>query len=131
MPDEPDLTAELDAADAIVMGDDDGPHEFKPDWCLAPAAHLKEWMEDNGVSAALIGVISFGRDRRAEGAAVVTEVLDRKPLTDLHAKVLERGTHIPARFWLALEHNYRAGLAAGLKDCTEDDAVKDGSEEKR
>ena len=38
-----------------------------------------------------------------------------------HAAVLARGTFIPARFWLALEHNYRAGLAAGLKDVTEDD----------
>lgn len=92
-------------------------------WCLAPSATLREWMEDNGVKARLIATAWAGRDneRRAEALRMVEEVLDRKPLTEAHAAVLERGTFIPARFWLALERNYRAGLAAGLKDVTEDD----------
>ena len=43
-------------------------------------------------------------------------MISREPLTPHHAEVLARATQIPARIWLALEHNYRAGLAAGLKD---------------
>jgi hypothetical protein len=98
-------------------------HSFTPDWCLAPAATLREWMEENGVSARLIASCWGGRDdqRRAEAARLVGEVLARQPLGETHAAVLERGTHVPARMWLALEANYRNGLAAGLKDVTEDD----------
>jgi hypothetical protein len=50
---------------------------------------------------------------------MIQQVLDRKPLTVQHALLLSSGTHIPVRFWLALEHDYRAGLAAGLKDATD------------
>lgn len=76
---------------------------FEPDWTIAPAATLQEWMEEHDVILP---------DERMQ------EVLDRKPLTPQHAGLLELRTGIPARFWLALEHNYRAGLAAGLKDVT-------------
>lgn len=88
---------------------------------MAPAAALSEWIEENGVSPRLFGSCwSRDKDRKAAAIALVQEVLGRKPLTEAHAAVLERGSHIPARFWLALEHNYRAGLAAGLKDMTGD-----------
>jgi hypothetical protein len=97
-------------------------HEFKPDWTIAPAAHLREWLDDNGAQPGLLASVCAGRDRERHAAALalVQEVLNRKPLTEAHAAVLERGTFIPARMWLALEHNYRAGLAAGLKDVTDD-----------
>jgi hypothetical protein len=100
------------------------PHEFRPDWCIAPAEHLREWMEDNGVKPRLIAAIWSGRDeeRKTAALALVQDVLDRKPLTETHAAVLARGTFIPARFWLGLETNYRNGLAAGLKDVTDDSA---------
>lgn len=100
-------------------------HSFNPDWCIAPAATLQEWMEENGVSARLIAATCAprGDHRVALAEAMVTQVLDRQPLTGAHAAVLERGTHIPVRFWLALEHNYRAGLAAGLTDATGDAAA--------
>jgi hypothetical protein len=88
------------------------------DWCIAPSETLKEWMEDNGVPPRLIAAV-HGRARHAEALSLVTEVLDRKPLTEAHAAALERGTFIPARFWLALERNYRAGLAAGLTDASD------------
>jgi hypothetical protein len=98
-----------------------GPHEFKPDWCIAPAEHLREWIEENGVSPRLIATCwSREQERKDAALALVQEVLDRKPLTEAHAAVLARGTHIPERMWLGLEHNYRAGLAAGLKDVTGD-----------
>lgn len=93
---------------------------FEPDWCLAPAATLREWMEETGVSARLIAATCAARGdpRREEARRMVEEILDRKPLTVDHAAILARGTGIPGRMWLALEHNYRAGLAAGLTDAT-------------
>jgi HTH-type transcriptional regulator / antitoxin HigA len=104
-------------------------HRWQPDWCIAPAEHLREWMEDNGVKPRLIAAIWSGRDeeRKTAALALVQDVLGRKPLTETHAAVLARGTSIPARFWLGLEHNYRAGLAAGLKDVTDDDSAPTGA----
>jgi hypothetical protein len=95
-------------------------HPFNPDWRLAPAATLREWMREQGVSAGLIAATYAPRDdlRRDAALRMVGEVLTRQPLTEDHAAVLARGTPIPARMWLALEHNYRAGLSAGLKDVT-------------
>jgi hypothetical protein len=106
-----------------MSGREAGPYPFSPDWCIAPAETLREWMEENGVSARLIGATCAPRDdpRRQAAEYMVGEVLRREQLTEDHAAVLERGTHIPARMWLALEHNYRAALAAGLKDVTSDD----------
>jgi hypothetical protein len=102
------------------MGDPVGV-PFEPDWCLAPAATLNDWMDENSISASMIAAASSRRDdpdRRREALRMVREVLDRAPLTEAHATVLERGTQVPARIWLALENNYRAGLAAGLRDVT-------------
>ena len=58
--------------------------------------------------------------RKQIAVAAITEVLDRKPLTADHAKMLAHGTLIPARFWLALEDSYRARLAAGKTDVSWD-----------
>ena len=97
-------------------------HPFTPDWCMAPSETLKEWMEENGVRPGTMAAACAGRDkpRYATAKRMVEEVLARQPLTGDHAAVLARGTFIPARFWLAMEHNYRAGLAAGLKDASDD-----------
>jgi hypothetical protein len=95
-------------------------HEFKPDWCLAPAACLREWMEETHLSVHVLATTAVGWQRADEAAVLIQEVLDRKPLTERHVFVLERGTGISAGFWTRYEHNYRAGLAAGLKDCTDD-----------
>jgi hypothetical protein len=94
-------------------------HPFTPDWTLAPAATLREWMEDNNLSVPVLAVAAMGRAGRGEAAVLIQEVLDREPLTERHALVLQRGTGVPGKFWLALEHGYRSGLAAGLKDITE------------
>jgi hypothetical protein len=91
---------------------------------MAPAATLHEWMDVNGVSARLIVAASVRRDDqegRAAAVQMIEDVLERKPLTEKCAEILARGTFVPARFWLALEHNYRAGLAAGLTDVTPED----------
>jgi hypothetical protein len=99
-----------------------GVHKFKPDWTLAPAACLREWMAENNLSIRVLAATAVGRAYADEAARLITEVLDRKPLTAAHALVLARGTGIPEGFWRNYEHNYRAGLAAGLEDCTGEDA---------
>lgn len=80
---------------------------FDPDWCIAPAATLREWTEENE-----------GAVWTAAQARTVREVLNREPLTAGRAAVLQDATGIEAKFWLQLEHNYRARLAAGCKDVT-------------
>lgn len=92
---------------------------FRPDWCIAPSATLREWMEENVAGSLRVLVACCGPERREQAAALVQAVLDREPLTDECAEVLAYSTGISAAFWRNYEHNYRAGLAAGLKDCTD------------
>lgn len=94
---------------------------WQPDWTIAPASTLQEWMENNGMSPKVMAA-TWSRDRPAKGwaASMVQEVLDKKPLTEKHAEILERATFIPARVWLNLESLYRRDLAAGRKDVTDD-----------
>ena len=95
-------------------------NEFKPDWCIAPADTLREWMSEHGLTVPVLSVSARTGVVTKDGAALLIQaVLNREPLTEAHARALERCTGIPARFWLALEHNYRAGLAAGLTDVSE------------
>jgi plasmid maintenance system antidote protein VapI len=95
------------------------PHEFRPDWTIAPGVMLEEWMEENGLSSRVLAVACGGRGRIAETMTLIGDVVERRPLTGLHARVLAAGTGISALFWLALEHDYRAGLAAGLTDASD------------
>lgn len=97
-------------------------HEFKPDWTLAPAACLREWMTENNLSVRVLAAAAVGRAHADEAAELITEVLACKPLTEVHARILAKGTGISEGFWRNYEHNYRAGLAAGLKDCTPEDS---------
>ena len=92
-------------------------HRFEPDWCIAPADILQEWMDDHDVT-----ILELAPGARE----MIRDLLNRGPLTELHAEVLEKATQISARMWLALEHNYRAGLAAGLIDAT-DTPVSEGN----
>lgn len=91
---------------------------FRPDWTVAPAATLADWMQENGLDPVVLAVACNGKERQHEALRLIQEVLDRKPLTQAHADTLARGTKIPASFWLNYEQNYRAGLAAGLTDTT-------------
>lgn len=105
------------------MADKDGPHGFNPGWTIAPAATLREWMSENGLSVSVLATASrtYWAEDKEELARLIQEVLDRKPLTARHAQVLARGTGISTYFWLNYEHNYRAGLAVGLTDVTSED----------
>ena len=94
---------------------------FNPDWTLAPAALLNEWLDEHpGITPQILADACARGDElpAVEAELLIGEVLDRKPLRSIHAAVLERGTHIPARHWLNWEKQYRAGLAAGRKDVT-------------
>ena len=118
-----------DAAESAPVGlvvagvTETGAHEFKPDWCIAPSETLREWMDDNNMNARVLGASSVWLGPKSvtkeHATALIQDVLDRKPLTVAHAQALARGTGIDVRFWLALEHNYRAGLAAGLTDASD------------
>jgi putative toxin-antitoxin system antitoxin component (TIGR02293 family) len=81
---------------------------------IGPAATLREWLEGNPRNVLTPGV--DGLD--AGGRQLVQDVLDGKPLSEEHARVLEWGTGTPACFWLNYERTYRAGLNAGMPDVT-------------
>lgn len=80
---------------------------WTPDWTVAPAETLAEWMADQHIRrselAAQMGV----------ELAIVDDLLSSKvdTLTATVAAALERATHISARMWLALEANYRQSPA--------------------
>jgi len=95
-----------------------GAHEFDPDWTIAPAATLREWMEDHDLTAGALARRCGRGEADIKAALLIRDVLDREPLGAAHAEMLEHGTDVPARAWLSLERNYRADLEAGRTDTT-------------
>lgn len=100
-------------------------HEFSPDWTVAAAATLRAWMREHLAGyqpdlrlPALVLMCGRGRGDRAEAHALIQEVLDRQPLTEVHFRLLARGTGVPESMWRNLERGYRADLAAGRTDAT-------------
>jgi plasmid maintenance system antidote protein VapI len=80
---------------------------FDPDWVVHPGATLREWFEENGLP--LRTARRYGIDRSTlnglfDGSVEIDEELAQR-LSDL--------TGVNPRFWLAYEHNFRVGLAAG------------------
>lgn len=94
--------------------------EFRPDWTLAPAAPLREWMSENHYTLGTLATrCGHGDADEVEGLALlIRDVLDREPLLAAHAEVLERGTGISTDFWLRYERIYREDLARGATDTT-------------
>lgn len=93
-------------------------HPFQPDWTIAPASCLRLWLDENNLSLrAAVASVAL-EPERDDAAAMLKQVLDKQPLTLAHARLLQGATGIPKEFWLTFEHNYRAGLAAGLIDAT-------------
>jgi hypothetical protein len=102
-----------------------------PDWCLAPAGTLEEWMDDNGYSTEALASACAGDDPRRwqEAVTMIRDVLARRPLTQAHAALLAHAPGMPsAQFWVNFEADYRAGLAAGLTDVSGPPA-EDGNQE--
>jgi hypothetical protein len=97
-----------------------GDYPWRPDWVIAPGVILAEWMTENHISVPVLAVACAGRHKRNAAIRVIQGVLDRCRYYEVTADLLETGTGVPARFWLALEHDYRAGLAAGLTDASGD-----------
>jgi hypothetical protein len=97
--------------------------KFDPDWVVAPAEMLQEWMDENGQSVKTVPAIFVSEDKRPVVTELLQEVLDRKPLTKKHLVTLGRCTGIPIRFWENFEKTYRAGLAAGRIDVDDDKSV--------
>lgn len=93
---------------------------FNPDWTVAPAATLQEWMDNHGASITILADIAHPAVMDREQAAVLLQaVLDRGPYAQVTADLLAHVTGVSARLWLALERQYRADLAAGRTDTTE------------
>jgi len=81
--------------------------KFDPDWVVAPGETLADWFEEMGLPkscAQLYGISERQLNGVLDGTTEITPKLAHK-LCFL--------THIDARMWLALEHNFRVGLAAG------------------
>lgn len=96
---------------------------FDPDWVVPTSELLRECLDDTRLGlrpfVAAGGVPREGRDAVMRALA---DVLDGDaPLTDDLAAVVARATGTPARVWIAFEHNYREGLAAGKKVIGADD----------
>jgi HTH-type transcriptional regulator / antitoxin HigA len=82
-------------------------YPWNPDWVVAPGETLAEWFEDIGLPksvARLHGISERQLNGVLNGTTKITPALAQK---------LCHLTHIGAPFWLALEHNFRVGLAAG------------------
>jgi plasmid maintenance system antidote protein VapI len=88
---------------------------YDPDYVVHPGETLAEWLEyarmDTGIAVALYGFDEDEINGVLAGTLEIDEGLAAK-LSDL--------TGIPVTFWLALEHNFRVGLAAGKTWCGND-----------
>jgi hypothetical protein len=92
--------------------------EFDPDWTIAPAATLRAWMKENDLTRGALAVRCGRGESDIKAGLIIQDVLNREPLLESHAEMLERGTGVPAHLWLNLERIYRADLAAGRTDTT-------------
>ena len=82
---------------------------WDPDYVVAPGETLKEWFAEMGLPlpvAALYGLPERTLKRIFEGKQKITPSI---------ANRLSNLTQVGAPFWLALEHNFRVGLAAGKR----------------
>jgi hypothetical protein len=93
-------------------------YKFDPDYVVATAEILKEWLEYNGLSVR-VAVARLPREERLLAAGYLENVLADKPFTQRTAEVLARVTDISVGFWMNFEHDYRSGLAAGKTRSTD------------
>lgn len=90
-------------------------HEFTPDWVTCPGETLAEWFNDMAIPKSVA----------LRNAGIPPDVLagllaGETPVTLELAIKLHQLTFVPTNFWLAMEKNYRAGLAAGLRHTHDD-----------
>ena len=80
---------------------------WDPDWVVAPGETLADWFNELHLPhsiAAHYGISERMLERILDGRQTISPALAQK---------LDGMTNIDARMWLALEHNFRVGLAAG------------------
>lgn len=87
-------------------------YPFDPDWVVPTSEVLAEWLNDHSISPR-VAAARLPHEDRADAVVALTGVLNDDPVTYDTALLMDRITGIPTRFWLAFEHNYREGLAAG------------------
>lgn len=78
------------------------------DWTVAPGETLREWREEQRLSAETAAILCWMEDERYERIEAGEE-----PITVRDAVTLAIGTGISANLWLMLERAYRDDLAAG------------------
>lgn len=83
--------------------------KFDPDWVIAPGETLKDWLDENGLSGK--SCVTYGIPQSTFDGIVAGTT----PINAVLAQKLCNMTLIGAPMWLALEHNFRAGLNAGKK----------------
>jgi plasmid maintenance system antidote protein VapI len=91
-------------------------YPYDPDYVVPTADVLREWLDHNHVStsvAAVVASIGRGTDSHVAATKVLDAVLNDHKVTPKTAAVLTRVTGISMAFWLAFDHNYRTGKAAG------------------
>lgn len=81
--------------------------KFDPDWVVAPGETLAEWFECYHLPHSIAQHYDIS-ERTLKRIFAGTQIINPKL-----AQKLCNMTHVGAPFWLALEHNYRVGLAAG------------------
>ena len=100
------------AVGAAAVGTSKKTYPYDPDYVVATAEVLKEWLDHNGLTVRT-AVACLPRDDRALAAGYLQNVLDDKAFTAYTGKILAKITGISLGFWMAFEQNYRTGLAAG------------------
>ena len=83
------------------------PRQFDPDWVVAPGETLADWFTAMGLPHSIAD--RYGIHPRTLGRLL----RGTQPITPVLAQRLCNMTFVGAAFWLALEHNFRVGLAAG------------------
>ena len=86
---------------------------FDPDFVVPPSEVLRAWLSDTGISLRIACVVLPEHDRAPAEARLGAMLASDTVLTRRMADQLERVTGVGYGFWMAFEHNYRVGLAAG------------------
>jgi plasmid maintenance system antidote protein VapI len=83
-------------------------YPFDPDWVVAPGETLADWFEEMHLPYRIAWEVHEIPERTLNGVLRGTT-----KITPKLAQKLCNLTLIGAPMWLALEHNFRVGLAAG------------------
>jgi|SRR5215469_17780739 len=96
-------------------------YPFNPDWTVAPAATLREWLAEHHMTSGELAARCFSYAEGhglAEVNAAIVAVLNKQPMAEWLPPLLGEVTGARAAFWWNLETIYRDDLAAGRKDVT-------------